>query len=66
LTARVVSNLSDFDLLARRDHQSIARLRQELSEPEPVLLGELDGDIADIDGLLAVTRELFGRELAFT
>ncbi|HEY7891487.1 MAG TPA: ArsA-related P-loop ATPase [Solirubrobacteraceae bacterium] len=60
LAARVAANLRDFDLLARRDAQNIERLRAELGEEDPLILPMLEGEIADIDGLIRVTRELFG------
>lgn len=60
LAGRVAGNLADYGMLAQRDRQSIANLREQLAEPEPILLSELERDIADIDGLVSLARELFG------
>jgi anion-transporting ArsA/GET3 family ATPase len=51
LAARVAANLADFDVLVRRDRQTIERLARELDEPHPVLVPYLDEDVSDITGL---------------
>jgi anion-transporting ArsA/GET3 family ATPase len=60
LAARVASNLADFDVLARRDAATVARLSHELDEPHPVLVPHLDEDIQDLAGLARVARHLLG------
>jgi anion-transporting ArsA/GET3 family ATPase len=64
LAHRVAENLADFQGLARRDRGSIERLREAFDESQPIVVPLLEGDIADIDGLVAITRELFGEALA--
>jgi anion-transporting ArsA/GET3 family ATPase len=59
LAMRVAANLADFDILARRDRESVRTLSRDLSEPSPVLVPQLDGDVQDLRGLLAVARQLF-------
>jgi hypothetical protein len=46
-------------MLAHRDSASVARLTRELHEPDPILIPHLDGDVHDVDGLVAVHRHLF-------
>ncbi len=60
LAARVASNLADFDVLARRDAATVARLSDELVEPAPVLVPHLDEDIQDLAGLASIAAHLFG------
>jgi anion-transporting ArsA/GET3 family ATPase len=59
LAARVASNLADFDVLARRDHESVERLSKELGEPHPLLVPHLDGDVQDLEGLAVIAANLF-------
>jgi anion-transporting ArsA/GET3 family ATPase len=59
LAARAAANLADFDVLARRDRDTIARLCEALSEPSPLLVPHLDEDIGDLPGLARVTAHLF-------
>jgi anion-transporting ArsA/GET3 family ATPase len=59
LAARVASNLADFDVLAQRDRETIARLARELSERDPILVPHLDEDIQDLGGLAVVADHLF-------
>src|SRR5271165_756686 len=59
LAARVAGNLADFDVLAQRDRQTIARLRSELPRRSPVLVPQLDEDIQDLAGLARVAAHLF-------
>jgi anion-transporting ArsA/GET3 family ATPase len=58
LAAKVAQNYRDFQVLAERDAASIERLKTELDEPDPIVVPQLDGDVHDIDGLLAVHRHL--------
>ena len=60
LAARAAANLADFDVLSRRDRETIARLGDTVSEPDPLLVPYLDEDIADLAGLARVTGHLFG------
>ena len=47
-------------MLARRDRDTIARLRRELDEPNPVIVPHLDEDIQDLAGLARIAGYLFG------
>jgi anion-transporting ArsA/GET3 family ATPase len=60
LAARVAANLADFDVLARRDAATVARLSGELDEPAPVLVPHLDEDIQDLAGLARIAGYLLG------
>lgn len=59
LATRVAVNLADFDILARRDRESVASLSQDLGEPSPLLVSQLDGDVQDLRGLLIIAEQLF-------
>jgi anion-transporting ArsA/GET3 family ATPase len=59
LAARAASNLADFDVLARRDRDTITNLSERLSEPYPLLVPDLGHDIQDLAGLARVTEHLF-------
>jgi anion-transporting ArsA/GET3 family ATPase len=59
LAARLGANLADFDVLAQRDRETVARLSTRLAEPEPLLVPELAGDVTDIAGLARVAEHLF-------
>ena len=59
LATRVASNLADFDVLARRDRETVARLSRELSEPHPILVPHLDEDVYDLGGLARLAESLF-------
>jgi len=59
LAARVASNLADFDVLVRRDQETIARLSEELGEREPTLVPQLDKDVQDLQGLGRIAEYLF-------
>jgi anion-transporting ArsA/GET3 family ATPase len=58
LARRVAANLADFDLLAKRDRETIAGLSRALSEPEPILVPHLDQEIQDLLGLARIAEEL--------
>src|ERR1035441_7811618 len=60
LAARAASNLADFDVLVRRDEQTIARMSDSLGEREPVLVPHLDEDVQDLLGLARIAKHLFG------
>ncbi|MGH2854573.1 MAG: ArsA family ATPase [Solirubrobacteraceae bacterium] len=59
LAARVAGNLADFDVLARRDRESVAELSRSLREPNPILVPHLDGDVQDLAGLARIAEILF-------
>jgi anion-transporting ArsA/GET3 family ATPase len=59
LAQRVANNLADFDVLVRRDRDSIARLSGQLDDPHPIVIPHLDVDVHDIAGLAAIERHLF-------
>jgi anion-transporting ArsA/GET3 family ATPase len=59
LAARLAANLADFDVLARRDRGTIARLSQELEDPNPLLVPDLGHDVGDVDALAQVAGHLF-------
>ncbi len=59
LATRVADNLADFDVLARRDRESVERLSEALEDPDPILVPHLDQDVQDLAGLAEVERHLF-------
>jgi anion-transporting ArsA/GET3 family ATPase len=60
LAARVAVNLGDFDVLARRDADSVQALTRECGETDPLLVNHLDGDPQDLEGIALVAEQLFG------
>jgi anion-transporting ArsA/GET3 family ATPase len=58
LAARMAANLADFDVLVRRDRDTITRLSQQLAEPHPVLVPDLGEDIQDLAGLARLGEHL--------
>jgi anion-transporting ArsA/GET3 family ATPase len=60
LAGRLAANLADFDVLARRDRDIVARLSHELGEAAPILVPYLDHDINDVGRLARVAGHLFG------
>ena len=42
LATRLAANLADLDMLARRDHESVAESSRELAEAQPLLVAQLD------------------------
>ncbi|HEY2397500.1 MAG TPA: ArsA-related P-loop ATPase [Solirubrobacteraceae bacterium] len=59
LARRVAANLADFDVLRRRDGETIAGLARALGEREPILVPHLDHEIQDLLGLARIAEELF-------
>jgi anion-transporting ArsA/GET3 family ATPase len=59
LARRAAHNLADFDVLARRDRETIAHLSRELDEPNPVIVPHLDEEIQDLAGLARIADYLF-------
>jgi anion-transporting ArsA/GET3 family ATPase len=60
LAGKVAQSVADHQQLAARDAESIERLKVALDEPEPIVVPRLDGDVQDVDGLLALYRHLAG------
>jgi anion-transporting ArsA/GET3 family ATPase len=58
LAGKVAASVADLQLLAARDAESIEHLQAELGEPDPIVVPRLEGDVQDIDGLLALYRHL--------
>ncbi len=58
LAARIARNLADFDLLARRDRETIRGLSETLGGCEPVLIPHLDGEVQDLLGLARIAEHL--------
>jgi anion-transporting ArsA/GET3 family ATPase len=61
LAAKVADSVADLQLLAARDARSIERLKAALDEPAPIVVPRLDGDVQDVDGLVALYRHLSGQ-----
>ncbi len=59
LARRAAHNLADFDILARRDRDTIAHLGRELDEQNPVIVPYLDEEIQDLAGLARIAGYLF-------
>ncbi len=59
LAARVAGNLADFDVLARRDQETIARLSPALGDLRPIVVPHLDEDVQDLLGLASFAEYLF-------
>jgi anion-transporting ArsA/GET3 family ATPase len=60
LAAKVARTYGEALALAERDAAAIERLCAQTGEREPVVVPELDGDVHDVDGLVAVHGHLFG------
>jgi anion-transporting ArsA/GET3 family ATPase len=58
IAAKVADSVADLRRLAARDAQQIARLCAALDEPEPIVVARLDGEVQDIEGLLALRDAL--------
>jgi len=62
LARRVAGNLADFDVLARRDRETIERLSEVLGEQgrqRPLVVPYLDEDVQDLLGLARIAEHLF-------
>ena len=59
LAARVAGNLADFDVLVRRDRETIAHLARELDRAQPDARRHLDEDVQDLPGLARLAEHLF-------
>ena len=58
LAERLAGNLADFDVLARRDRDSIEQLSSELDGTALVVVPQLDEDVQDLLGLGRVAEYL--------
>lgn len=58
LAARVAANLADYDVLARRDERSVAQLAEEVGDPAPTVIPQLDVEVADVESLSEVAAHL--------
>jgi anion-transporting ArsA/GET3 family ATPase len=59
LAGRVAGNLADFDVLARRDSETVALLSEVLGERHPIVVPHLDEDVQDLLGLARIAEHLF-------
>jgi anion-transporting ArsA/GET3 family ATPase len=59
LARRMALNLADFDVLFRRDRDTIARLSRALEESDTVIVPHLDEEITDLAGLARIADYLF-------
>jgi anion-transporting ArsA/GET3 family ATPase len=59
LAARVASNLADFDMLMRRDRETIDELSGAWAAQQPILVPHLDEDVQDLLGLSRIAEHLF-------
>ena len=59
LAHRVATNARDFEILVRRDELAVARLSEELGDPDPIIVGHLDHDVYDLAALTEVETQLF-------
>jgi anion-transporting ArsA/GET3 family ATPase len=59
LAARSIQALGDLRALAQRDAASLRRLSAEFDDERPILVPQLDRDVSDVAGLVAVQRFLF-------
>jgi anion-transporting ArsA/GET3 family ATPase len=59
LAARVAGNLADFDVLARRDSETVALLSEVLGERHPIVVPHLDEDVQDLLVLARIAEHLF-------
>ncbi len=61
LATRAAHNLADFDVLARRDRETIAELTETLEGPgDPIIVGQLDEEVQDLLGLARIADQLLG------
>jgi anion-transporting ArsA/GET3 family ATPase len=58
LARRVASNLADFDVLVRRDEETVRELTELLDGGEPTLVGHLDEEVQDLLGLARIAEQL--------
>ena len=56
LAAKVMKTWDEARVLAGRDQASLKRLKAETGDSDPVLVPLLEGDVHDVDGLVASPR----------
>ena len=59
LAAKVARAYAEERTLAERDRAALEHLRRETGEGDPIVIPQLDGDVHDVDGLVAIHRHLF-------
>jgi anion-transporting ArsA/GET3 family ATPase len=59
LAGRVASNLADYDVLVRRDRETVARLSRTLPGRRAILVPQLDEDVQDLLVLGQIAEHLF-------
>jgi anion-transporting ArsA/GET3 family ATPase len=59
LAAKVARTYAEERALAERDQAAIERLCAETGEGDPIVIPQLDGDVHDVDGLVAIYAHLF-------
>jgi anion-transporting ArsA/GET3 family ATPase len=59
LAAKVARAYAEERALAERDQAAIDHLRAQTGERDPIVIPQLDGDVHDVDGLVAVYAHLF-------
>jgi anion-transporting ArsA/GET3 family ATPase len=62
LARRVEANFADYQALAARDAENIARLAREMKARRVIRVPYLDEDVHDLGGLLQINRYLFATE----
>ena len=60
LASRVAGNLAEYDVLARRDEETIERLSRQLGGHPAIVIPHLDEDVQDLLGLAGIAEYLFG------
>lgn len=58
LAARVAANLADFDVLARRDAETVQVLSRALGVAEPTVIPQLDLEVQDVESLARVAEHI--------
>ena len=59
LAAKVARTYAEVRTLAERDAAAIEHLRAQTGEADPIVIPQLDGDVHDVDGLVAIHAYLF-------
>jgi anion-transporting ArsA/GET3 family ATPase len=59
LAAKVARTYAEERTLAKRDQAAIDHLRARTGESDPIVIPQLDGDVHDVDGLVAIHAHLF-------
>jgi anion-transporting ArsA/GET3 family ATPase len=59
LAAKVARTYAEERALAERDHAAIEHLCAQTGERDPIVIPQLDGDVHDVDGLVAIHGHLF-------